>query len=422
MKEKMLGLAVFVLLFWSAGSLVSCDDEVEPITIFELDVKSSYPSATSDNWVIATNMNGEPIAAAPFESGETVVLEGVPGGDLINITLMIYTPSATSTNDRDYYFFNSYKDVPVGNKWYLKRAPGIGSQNAGKVSVHITNLPGNNSDLSISSFNRRNEVTTAWNGPVLSLQVGLRKSPSDLFFSVIDATPRHLKIDAGAGQDLNFDYHTHFVPFDNLIPVGFNVSNLVTNIQGFNVPMGELPTTDINYHTQSIYTGNSAGIKVGYNNGYSFYQTSWTATFPIGRRVAYLKLGDAPSAASYDPRFNLDFTVVDNRITSTSFNASEEFDYCTNEYFVADELSENKPVTTWQIVRPALSLDAPLIRFPDEMIDKYPYLPSVVTVVNYQRSTFVHSIRDGAYDNYLDERFRSEEFKLFPKETFSLSK
>jgi len=422
MKEKVLRLSALALLFVSAFGMVSCDEDPEPITLFELGVKTSYPSATSDNWVIASDMEGNSLAAGFFESGETVVLKGLPNGDKINITLMIYTPAATSTNDRDYYFFNSYKDVPVGDKWFLKRAPSLTSTSAGTVDVHIANLPDNNSDLSISSFNRRNEVTTSRIGPVLTLQVGLRKSPSDLFFSVIDATPRHLKIDAGAGQDLNFDYQKDFIPFDNVIPVGFNVTNLVANIQGFNLPIGQMQTTEFNYHTQSIYTGNSSGIKVGYNNGYVFYQTSWSATFPGGRRAAYFKLGAAPSSASFDPRFALDFIVTDNRITSMKIDASAEFDYCTNEFFAADELSKDKPVTTWQVARPTQSSEPPLVNFPAEMLDRYPYLASVVTIVNYQRSTFVHSIHDGEYDNYLDERFRLEEFMLFPRETFSLTK
>lgn len=403
---------------------VSCDEPVvEPVMLFELEVQTSYPSATSDNWVVVSDKNGLPLGATFFESGETVAVHGIaPQNNLVNVMLVIYTPSATSVNDRDYYFFNSYMDVPVGDKWYLKRAPGLSNLSAGKVDVHIANLPGNNSDLSISSFNRRNEVTASWNGPVLNVQVGLRKSPSDLFFSLIDATPRYLHIDADAGQNLNFDYHTHFVPFDNVLPVTFNVSNLVANIQGFNAPIAEMKTADINYHTQSIYTGVSNGIKVGYNNGYSFYQTSWSATFPGDRRVAYFKLGDAPSGASFDPRFSLDFTIRDNRVGSFSFDSSPVFNYCINEFFSADELSENKPVTTWQIARPVSSPEIPLARFPDEMIGKYPYLASVIAIVNYQRSTFVQSVRNGEYRHYLDERFRSGEFKLYPRETYSLTK
>ncbi len=377
---------------------VSCreKEEAEPIQIFELEVRESYPSASSDNWVIASNMQGDPIAVSSFESGQTVTLSAIdPPEHKVNITLVIFTPAPKSANDRDYYFFNTYADVPTGDKWYLKRLPGIGTSSAGKVDVHIANLPGNNSDLSISSFNRRNEVTSAWNGTTYDVQIGLRKSPSDLFFSVVDATPRFLKIDADAGQNLSFDYQTDFKPFDNLIPLTFSINNLVVNIQGFSVPLGEAQSTDVSYHTQSIYTGASAGIKVGFNNGYNFYQTSWSGTFPGGRRVAYNKLGNAPSSASFDPHPALDFDVTDTRIRATAFEFNAEFDYCINEYFTADEFSNNKPVTTWQIARPTTSFVMPLNRFPDEMLATNPYLESVIEIVGYSRSTFVSSISDG---------------------------
>lgn len=403
--------------------LSSCEDEAVPIQLFELEVRDSYPSASSDNWVIASNMQGDPLAASFFESGETIVLNGLePSEGLINITLVIFTPAAKSANDRDYYFFNTYTDVPVGDKWYLKRSPSLGSQSAGKVDIHIANLPGNNSDLSISSFNRRNEVTSTWSGTTFNVQVGLRTSPSDLFFSIVDATPRFLKIDVGAGEVLSYDYQTDFKPFDNLIPLTFSVTNLVTNIQGFNGTMTTAQNTDLNYHTQSIYTGASAGVQVGFNNGYGFYQTSWSATFPGGRRVAYYKLGISPTAASFDPRPTLDFRVIDTRFQSISFDLSPEFDYCINEYFAADEISDNKPVSTWQIARPTTSFTLPLNRFPDEMISTNPYLSQVSFIVGYSRSTFVSSIADGEYSHYLDERFRSDEFKLFPRETYSLTK
>jgi hypothetical protein len=401
----------------------SCDTEDPPVQLFELEIRESYPSATSDNWVIASNMQGEPIASKFFENGETITLEGIsPVEGLINITLVIFTPAANSSNDRDYFFFNTYTDVPVGNKWYLKRLPPLASENAGKVAVHIANLPGSNSDLSISSFNRRNEVTSSPDGSTISFQVGLRKSPSDLFFSVVDATPRFLKIDVGDGDELNFDYQSDFTPFDNILPLTFSVSNLVVNIQGFNAPIGDMQSTDRNYHAQSVYTGASTGVKVGFNNGYNFYQSSWNATFPGARRVAYYKLGDPPNANSFDPRPNLDFTVLDNAFASLQIDFSEDFSYCMNEYFAADEFSDNKPVTTWQIVRPVTSFVQPLVRFPDEMLERYAYLSSVIHIVNYQRSTFTLGINQGEYDHYLDERFRSGEFKLFPRETFSLTK
>ena len=60
--------------------------------------------------------------------------------------------------------------------------------------------------------------------------------------------------------------------------------------------------------------------------------------------------------------------------------------------------------------------------FPEEMVGKYPYLESVIVVVAYQRSTFTLGIDQGDYSYYLDERFRSGEFKLFPRETYSLTK
>jgi hypothetical protein len=403
--------------------LLSCKEEEEPIQLFELEVRDSYPSASSDNWVIASNIEGEPLAVSFFESGQTVVLTGVePSEGLINITLVIFTPAAKSANNRDYYFFNSYSEIPVGDKWYLKRSPSLGSLNAGKVDVHIANLPGNNSDLSISSFNRRNDVTSNWTGTTFNVQVGLRKSPSDLFFSIVDATPRFLKIDAGAGQDLNYDYQVDFKPFDNLIPLTFSVSNLLTNIQGFNTAITAAQNTDINYHTQSIYTGASTGVKVGFNNGYGFYQTSWNATFPGGRKVAYYKLGDPPTASSFDPRPTIDFEVTDTRFESVAFDVSPEFDYCIYEFFAADEFSDNKPVSTWQIARPAHSFKAPLTSFPDEVIETNPYLQTVSYIVNYSRATFVSSIADGEYTHYIDERFRSGDFKLLPRETYSLTK
>jgi hypothetical protein len=424
LKSRQSAILYYIALVAVCAHFLSCkEEEPSPVQLFELEVRDSYPSASSDNWVIASNMQGDPLAVSFFESGETVVLTGhEPADGLINITLVIFTPAPKSANDRDYYFFNTYTDVPVGDKWYLKRSPPLGTQTAGKVDIQIANLPGNNSDLSISSFNRRNEVTGSWSGTTFNVQVGLRSSPSDLFFSVVDATPRFLKIDAGAGQTLSYDYQTDFKPFDNLIPLTFSVNNLVVNIQGFNGPVASSQTTDLNYQTQSIYTGASTGVQVGFNNGYGFYQTSWNATFPGGRRVAYYKLGDSPAVGSFDPRPALDFEVTDTRFASIAFDISPEFDYCINEYFAADEISDNKPVTTWQIARPTSSFKLPLNRFPDEMIATNPYLSSVSFIVNYSRSTFVSSIADGEYSHYLDERFRSGEFKLFPRETYSLTK
>jgi hypothetical protein len=403
--------------------LLACDTkDPSPVTLFELQIRESYPTSSSDNWVIASNKQGEPIASKSFESGETITLQGIaPSEPLINLTFLTFTPAA-NTNDRDYYFFSTYTDVPVGDRWNLKRLPAVTSQNAGTVGIHVANLPGSNSDLSISSFNRRNDVTTSFEGGTMTFLVGLRKSPSDLFFSVVDATPRFLKIDAEAGQDLNFDYQSDFSPFDNILPLTFSVNNLVVNIQGFNTLIAGTERTDMNYHTQSIYTGASTGVKVGFNDGYSFYQTSWNATFPGGRGVSYYKLGDAPNANSFDPRPTLDFSVVDNRFASLKIDFSDGFAYCLNEFFVADEFSNNKPVTTWQITRPVTSFKQPLLRFPGDMLEQYGYLAGLIQIVNYQKSTFTLAIQDGEYHHYLDERFRTSEFRLFPRETYSLAK
>src|SRR6187549_1894280 len=104
---------LFVLLI-----TISChhDPTEQPVApYFELDVTASYPTATTDNWVIVHNENGQVLGFGSFESGDHITFDSTVIPKKIGITLL------EVENETGYFVMNTYLDQEVKSKWTLKK-------------------------------------------------------------------------------------------------------------------------------------------------------------------------------------------------------------------------------------------------------------------------------------------------------------
>jgi hypothetical protein len=253
--------------------------------------------------------------------------------------------------------------------------------------------------------------------------VNLRKSPSDLFISVTGNNPRYKKIDAiSSGQTLDLDFNYDFLAFDHVYPVAFESPNFLGSIRGFATALEAAENTNTNYHELCSFGGSTDQLKMGFNDGYPFYITNWSAILsPNGVRVGYYKLGDAPVPGSF-MLFNSDFQINNEDFTKFHFTVGAAFNYCYNEWISVDEFSLNTPIINWQIARPVTSQKPALTKIPDELVEAYPYIESVFGRLGYKSSTFVMNIQGTTYENYLKDQWGTDSFGLKPREWFSVSR
>jgi hypothetical protein len=414
------------LLIGTGLFAISCFDNAPdpgPVTLIRLEVLPSYTTDTRDNWIIASNVRGELLSSAPFESEQVIELvgEGAKSGNEVTITLASYVSAAFSASARDFYFFNSYTNIQTGSTWYLKRSAGLPAEEAGSVSVQLTGLPAPDYYLSVSSSNRRNGLSGNWGGETANVLVNLRKSPSDLFFSITGSDPRFLKLESvQAGENYSFGFG-QFSPFDNTYPIAFSPITFFGIIQGFTVPLSQAVSTSNYFHEQSFYNGLPTSLAMGCNDGYEFYLTNWSALMPNGHRIGYYKIGSKPTSQSFVP-LSGDFTMVDTRLNDTRFTATDNFVYCLNEWITVDDISEGTPITNWQVARPVRSQTAILTSLPQDFLLAHPYAGNIFGRLEYRRSNFVADISGTSYGNFISEQLGTPDFGVLAREWASLGK
>ena len=390
-----------VALFFSVA-VTSCskEDPAAEATIFELEAEGSFPASLSA--VIVTNIRGDVVAYADVKEGNYLALKADPAeaGERLTITLVEYF--AASGGEKDRASFASYAEIAAGSKWVLRKQNSASDQPNEEVAVEIANFPAgqfNHLPLSVSSIGSFIErVSTSGESQPLVCTVELDKPVSDLFLSATGyGDPRYLLLDLTAGTSHSGDFLEDFEVLDELITLAEAREDFYVSIGGHNTAS---PDFWLKRHVMSEFAGSSeAGLKLGYNGGYTTYSTSWSAAIENGQYL-HTRVGDPPSAATFQME-QADFHILSTGFNMFNFETNDSFAYYTVEWLLNNVNNVDEPQVAWKAYFPHSSKHHIMSNLPSELLDKHPGLVGVRNKLSLDNAAIVIGRGGFNYGDYI---------------------
>lgn len=408
------GKKLTITLFSTLAFLLSCNNEVEPTfetrDLFTLSIPLSINTSDTDNWIIASDENGEIIACKPFESGQEIMLAGdiIEGSSTLVITL---ATGRTGQSIR----MHSFTDVAIGSQWTLPEvldgAPQIGES----ISLELSNFP----TVKIPDY-----ILSSLDGPVIHIagtynRYFVPKSPCDIFFIVFanypGSVPKYKKLKSVVtGDTMKVDFNT-LSNFDHLIKVNPGANGSYNAIvRGYDGDMAEVNQN----HSEVLcyFEKRSADpeFDVSYNDGYNFYKTQWQATTNSGSSFFYEKTGAPPESENFDmPAVSV--AIASANINDFRITSGTEFEFNTTTWLSPGNL-------IWSVTRPGTSRHKVLKHLPQEIISKYVQNLEFRDTMQPHTSIFFEVKSGLTYEDYLQEMYNPMAFQLEEREYFSITK
>lgn len=395
-----------IILFTSCNKTDSSNDEltveeiVEPY--FTLDVKQTWFTGSTDDWIVVHNANGQLLNYESYESGKIIAFQegDIRATDELYVTIISKRESIGKT----IFDIITYQQVPKGVIWKQLQQNTIanfGNRNPlqREVPLKIENIPEPIRLYSISdkfgfletnpSFENENTIT-AINGTL-----GVHGNNQGYVISILDGN-KELKYffidDLQNTSNITLDY-SEFNYFDKYIEVempedGFSFRAKLTGLNGedfvnyngydiLQVSFGEFDTSTIN------------PFKIGILDRFDNYMTNFMFDKGYGGfKYESLNFGDAPNKIEMPKEPNLNILN----------NSMEGFDFTTNfDYKIKQNwwgISNETKILTWGFYSgpsvPQKALDLPV-----EIIGNFK-----TTDFQYRSSDFY---LDKSYQTFLEE-------------------
>ncbi|MEJ1241951.1 hypothetical protein WBG78_27645 [Chryseolinea sp. T2] len=343
-----------------------------PTDFFTVQVDQTFPTAEDDNWVLASSNSGEWITWQEFESGETVTLKGtVPNDGLFTIHFLSIPKSSTGQKQIKAH---TYTSVTPGSRWLVKGGSSVPGTYP-KLTVNVTNYTPSasrtfpNQPLTVSSSTGTGGLSGSFTGSNYSYNVDIGKSPSDVLVTLYKSDgPYYVRYDnLAVPTTVNIDAATQGKIADKTFTM-----NLPENVYHF-VYLQAFNKDNLPFEMSGIYSEKGGSQeKLGYDNGYSSYRTQVQSSMP-GKSRYFSAVG---KSIVEQPSFP-DFDIIARLKTLNDFRAvsSLSFDYVVTRF--AQTTAELAYLHL--VVQPKTqnsTIDFQFQQFPQELTNKYPFLPS----------------------------------------------
>ena len=399
----------------------SCSSEDITTKILEVNVSETY-GLYDGSWIVISTPSGEVIAHQLFKRGDQMVLNTNKeiSGNKVTVTILKFVEGNINIPSVDSYGFTSYTNIEVGSTLNLEFYAPENPPATGQASLELLNFPVDASldeQLNITSLNGKVGIggTTIQENNVSNwdLVVSLPQEPSDVFISITaNENPMYHKIDAmNANASISIDFNTNLRVLDNVYSLTFpTLTRYSVIILGYDSEFQSAVINNSHIFSCASLQQEPVDIKIGYNNGYEFYQSLWTWELN-DKQANYVKVGNAPTLSDFSvPDFNI--TILDPDFNSFSYQKAFASDFLT-----VDWRFKNTSATVWWTVNGPLEQNQQIInQIPDEIIGLYPQLSTYLDGLTLLSTKFYQSKSNFEYGDFLQSRFSETSTYLFPKE------
>lgn len=409
-KRLVLSIPVIVLLLM----LPSCDDNDEPVlmetkVLIDFEVATTFGNTafvTSKNWVFISNNRGKIISYRTFGAGDKFTLEGdvEKSTEEITLTVLYHTPAFATTPDL--FSVYSFTNVPIGSKRFI---PGYTlPSNTGGAFIPLTSLPVPSSVL-FSSLDGFIPSYYSLTSSQEKIHISTRNEPADFLISVVgQETPKYVLVENVTTNKVipSLNYANDFKAFNNTLLIAISKPvKFTTTISGFQSEFNQTSTLDFKYHIfYSNQTDQFAPVSftLGFNNGYKFYSTEWTAASQK-ESTYYYKIGTAPEPKDFIiPEYEV--TLLNKEINNFTFNTSNDFEFSRGFW-------ASPPIPQWGItfgwrVSNLTGTNQPIITtFPEEFLSQTPTFEDLLNSATFQDADF-YDVKSGySYQDHIDQSF-----------------
>ncbi len=389
MKKFLLMIIPFVCLFACKKNEDPAPGATSTTTLLTFKQDDPASTANADNWIFATDENGNILDIQHYEGDQTVVLKSdkVKASDKINITIFRYFNPAGESVD-----FISYLGITPTQTWlYNKRLPSFPTQ-LGSATLNFTNTPASPLNPGITVTNNLTFNSTRPTKPN-SVTAGLYKIPEKLLaIANIGDVPKYLEwTNVVDGATRTADYPTSFIALQNnftfSIPASEGCKVIIYGImnQSGVDPGYVTPTSSIGYLNCSMSINAGAGsIQWGYNNGYDVYNT-FAGRYAGKVTREYHKLGTPVSTFSFA---NHTFTATNASLNGYTFSLSGDYQVRNSRWL--GPIAGMNAVLSWSVYS-APGSSQKFLKIPDEIKNAHPELDMTTL-----------TLKDNTFNVYLD--------------------
>jgi hypothetical protein len=373
---------ILFLLLLSLIIITSCDKPTDIVlpkkSFLKLIADPNLVTNSTDDWILASNPDGDWLDIQPYEAGQTVELSS-SNTNITSVVVHFVSSSRSSTGESHTIF--SYTDVPKDYEWSLKPYP---SSNGVSNKVGTLNLSISNYSNSISTIPRKIAFTDGYFRP-LGLMTQLRQQVdaslslyqnssgiNNIFVSSFNGiTPVYLflkNIPSGTSAMVK-NFSSDFKPLENIFDINYpNNTFFFGQFSGY-YNGGDLRSDG---YVFSEYISNSGGvpsIKLGYSQGFDIYR-SIVSVKQDKRSRTYFKLGTPITSVA----------LPDHQVTFQN-KTIQDFSATLNEAFqwsrVNWRVNEGVPLTNfkgWNWYFVSKNAKFKVKPLPNLILDKYPFL------------------------------------------------
>jgi hypothetical protein len=345
-----------------------------PSDFFTLTVDASYETSQIDTWILASSKSGDWIDVQPYESGETKILNGVvPDANSFTLHFLTVSQQAGYT----LFSMKSLADIQVNGTWLLKKVPSTLSD-LRTLSLNVNNytIPpdrgGVNEIITVSSKEGTGGHSSIISGNTVNMQVIVVNSPADIMVTLYEngypkyvsyksvTLPSTLTLDASLEGSVADRKFTMTFPTNNYFQVAIDAFEQDQKI-GYSM-------------SKFLNTNGGPSVNLGYKQGYQKYRTY--ISYKDGKKSAdFQTLGPVVEETHTFPSF--DFTFTNSNVNDFQAVSVLPFDVVTIDF----QHNQTDLVLLWNVIQPASgssrSINFKVKAFPQEILDKYPNLPSV---------------------------------------------
>ena len=359
----------------SGITVTSANDFVvvaSPSDFFTLTVDVNYETSQTDTWILASSKAGDWIAVEPYESGETIILNGVVP-DANSFTLHFLTVSQQT----GYQLFSmrSIADVPVNSSWLLKTSASP-TYNQKTLTLNLNNYtkPPDRIGVGIgvSSNKGVGGYSATTSGNTVNMQVNVFNSPADILVTLYEnGYPKYVSYDnVTLPSTITLDASTEGVAADRKFTMTLPANDhFYVAIQAFEQDQ------EWGYSMSDFISSNGGtSVKLGYKHGYQKYRTS--ISYKDGKKsVDWNSFGSAVEESPTFPSFDFSFT----NLTLNNFQTVSALPFDVADIYFQYKQSDLHVL--WNVVLPpsgaAQVINFTAKAFPQEILDMHPSLPSI---------------------------------------------
>jgi hypothetical protein len=383
--------------------LLSCSkDEVKPVPVkyFEVQIDPSYNTASSDNWIILHNKDGNLLSVKHFEAGDNLIFDStVTISGKIGVTIASFNVNLPPNYNE--YEFQSFLGEEVNAKWTLKNmVPDFPlEETSGELFVDIVDPQiGSPYDAQISSPH--------WSATPLSteeghLTFGFYKSATtkDFFISIVDKddNPHYIFLhDPSASASFSL---SDFSDYDKIVHVNFAPS-ATSYVLVRAYERAEPYSAYTGYLTDAFFSGfgvEKSSYKIGYLDGFENYYTGMYAGYE-GYGFGYESFGPAPTAdIALENQINI---TLSNKTFYNFALSSTDYSWRSSSWGQSGILN-GELVSTYWVVKSGAEPFANLKIVPRFIYDRYP---------EYSLSKMAHHTtqlyQGTSFEDHISQRFK----------------